>query len=114
MARPVEDADDEIGDLSLFRARQVFQIDRRLLVEIDEVIGQPAADRDLVHIDVGGVEEMPGIGHRDHGERVGAALGGDRGAFERVEGDIDRRAVAGADLFADDTASAPRRARLRR
>ena len=32
--------------------------------------------------------------------RVGAAFGGDRGAFQRIDGDVHRRA-AGADFLAD-------------
>ena len=65
MARPVEDADDEVGDLDLLGLRQVLQVDRGRLVEIDEIVGQAAADRDLVHVDVGRVQKPAGIGHRD-------------------------------------------------
>ena len=39
--------------------------------------------------------------HRDHGERIGQALGGNRRPFERVERDIDLGAVASADFLAD-------------
>ena len=101
MARPVQDADDEVGDFSLLCLRQVFEIDRRLFVEIDEIVGQPAADCDLVHINVRGVEKAAGIGHRDDRESVGAAFGGDRRAFERIERDVDRWAVPCANLLAD-------------
>ena len=59
VTRPVEDADDEVGDLGLLRLRQVPEVDRRLLVEIDQIVGQPAADRDLVHIDVRARSESP-------------------------------------------------------
>src|SRR3546814_16901126 len=52
-------------------------------------------------VGVGGVEEMPGLRHGDHRHRVLAALGGDGGAFERIEGDVEGRA-AGADLLADE------------
>ena len=101
VARPIEDAHDEVADLDVFRLGQVAQVRRRLFVEIDEIVGQPPAHRDLVHINVGRVEKTAGIGHRDHRQRIGAALGGDRRPFERVEGDVDRRAVSGADLLAD-------------
>ena len=70
-------------------------------VEIDETFGQAAANGDLVHVDIGRVEEAAVIGHGHHGQRIGEALGGDRGAFERIERDVDLGAGAGADLFAD-------------
>ena len=65
VARPVEDADDEIGDLGLLGLGQVLQVGRRRLVEIDDAVGQAAADRDLVHVDVGRVEKPAVVGHRD-------------------------------------------------
>ncbi|OIQ70650.1 hypothetical protein GALL_477350 [mine drainage metagenome] len=40
--------------------------------------------------------------HRDHGQRIRHILGSQRGAFERVERDIHRRALAGADLLTDE------------
>ena len=42
-----------------FACARFFEIGRRRLVEIDEIVGQAAADRDLVHVDVGRVEKMP-------------------------------------------------------
>ncbi len=102
MARPVENADDEIGDLGMFRLGERREVFCRRRVEIDDALGQAGADRDLFHIDVGCVEEAAGLGHGDDGERVGAALGGDRGALERVERDVDARPVSRADLLADE------------
>ena len=98
----------------LLGLRQVFQVVGRRLVEIDEVVGQSAADRDLVHVDVGRVEEPAGIGHGQHRQRVGAALGGDRRAFERIERDVDLGALRRCRPFRRYRASAPRRARPRR
>ncbi len=80
---------------------RLLQVGRRRLVEVDDALGQAGADRDLVHVDVGRVEEAAGLGHGDDGERVRAALGGDRRAFERIERDVDAAARAGADLLAD-------------
>ena len=114
MARPVEDADDEVGDLDLLGLREVLQVGGRRLVEIDDAVRQAAADRDLVHVDVGRVEETAGIGHGHHGERVGAALGGDRRAFERIERDVDLAARGRCRPSRRYRASAPRRARPRR
>ena len=61
-------------------------------VEVDHALGIAGADRELVHIDVGRVEQAALLGDGEHGERVGAGLGGDRRAFERIERDVDRRA----------------------
>ncbi len=64
--------------------------------------GRPPTDGDLVHVDVGRVEEAAVLGHGDDGQRIGQALGGDGRALERIERDVDLAAAfAGADLLAD-------------
>src|SRR3546814_9820624 len=75
----------------------------RSLVETDDTRRIACTNRKLVHIDVGGVEQAAFFGDREHRERVGPRLGGDRRAFERVDGDVDLGPLAGriADLFAD-------------
>ena len=74
-----------------------------LLVEVDHAVRIAGADRELVHIDVGRVEQVALLGDGEHGQRVGAGLGGDRRALQRIERDVDARAGAlrGADLLAD-------------
>jgi hypothetical protein len=64
------------------------------LGEIDDPFGIAGADRELVHVDVGRVEQAAFLGAGEHGERVGAGLGGDGGAFQRIERDVDLRAGA--------------------
>ena len=93
---------------------RTLSVDR--LVEVDRAFGIARADRDLVHVDVGRVEQAALLGDGQHRERIGPGLGGDGRAFERVERDVDRRAVAlGASRpFRRCRASALRRARLRR
>ncbi len=86
----------------------------RRVVEVDHAVGQSAADRDLVHVDVGRVEEAALLRHRDDGQRVGQPLGGDRGAFQRIERDVDLGPVARRRPSRRYRASAPRRARPRR
>ena len=72
VARPVEDAGDQIArPRTFFALAKAAEILRRLLVEIDQIIGQAAADRDLVHVDVGRVEEAALLRHRDDRKRVG-------------------------------------------
>ncbi len=84
-----------------FGLREVLQVFGRCCVEIDDVVRQAAADRNLVHVDIGRIQKAAVIGHRQHRQRVAAALCGDRRAFKRVERDVDLRPVTGADLFAD-------------
>ena len=100
MAVAIERADDQVGDLALLGAREVAQVLEHGGVEVDDVGRQAGADGDLVHVDVGRVQEVAALGQRHDGERVRTGLGGQRGAFERVDGDVHRRA-AGADALAD-------------
>ena len=101
MARPVQDAGDQILDLDALGARQRLQVDRRFGVDIDQIGRQAAADRNLVHIDIGRVQEPARFRHGDDGQRILGPLGGDRRALQRIERDIDLGAT-GADLFADE------------
>ena len=100
VARAVEDAGDDVADAYALGLRQRGEVRRRFAVEVDDVLRQAAADGDLVHIDVGGVEESAILGHGDDRQRVGGAGGADGGALQRVEGDVDLRAAA-AHLLAD-------------
>ena len=84
--------------LALARLRDVFG---RRGVDVDDAVGIAGADGDLVHVDVGREQQAALLGDRDDGERVGQVLGADRRAFERIERDVDLRALAGADLLAD-------------
>ena len=100
VARPVEDADHQIGDLAFLGLGEILEVLGRLGVEIDRV-AEARADGDLVHVDVGRVEEAARFRHGDDRERVLPALGGDGRALERIERDVDLGPVAGADLLAD-------------
>ena len=79
---------------------EVAQVLRDRGIEVDDPVRQPAADCDLVHVDVGRMQEVAVFGQCHDGEGVRAALGRDVGAFERVDGDVHGGA-AGADLLAD-------------
>ena len=63
--------------------------------------GRPRGD--LVHVDIGRIEESTFLGHGDHGECIGQPLGGDRRTLQRVERDVDLGAFAGADAFFSPT-----------
>src|SRR5690606_24082592 len=59
------------------------------------------ADGDLVHVDVGRVQQAATLGHGQHTYRVGLVLGAEGRAFQRVDGDIHLRTIAGPDRLAD-------------
>ena len=102
VARAIENQRDQVGDLAALGPGEVRQVAAGLLVEIDDIVGQAAADGDLLHVGVGRVQEPAVLGERQHGERVSAAGGGDGGALERIEGDVDPGTLAGAHLLADE------------
>ena len=74
---------------------------RRRCVKIDDAFGIARTDGNLVHIHVRRVQEPTALGDRQHGQRVRHGFGANRGALERINGDIDLRAVAKAHLLAD-------------
>ncbi len=74
----------------------------RRRVEVDHAFLVAGADRDLLHVDVGRMQQRAAIGHRHGRDRARHVLGAQRGAFERVDGDIDLRTGIDADLLADE------------
>ena len=72
-------------------------------VELDDALGVTGTDRELLHVDIGGVQQRAAIGHRHGGDRARHVLGAQRGAFEWVDRDIDfRTGVHALDLLADE------------
>ena len=104
MARAVEHAGDNLVRLNPLRGRDRADIFGDRFVEVDHTGGIARPDRNLVHIGVGGVEQIALLGNRQHSQAVRPRLGADGGAFQRVERDIDPRPLARrvADLFADE------------
>ena len=103
VARAIEHAGNDLVGLDALGGGETVDVVGRRLGQVDRARGVTRPDRDLVHVDVGGVEQPALLGNRQHRERVGAGLGGDRRSFERVERDVDPGAGAlrAADLFAD-------------
>ncbi len=63
--------------------------------------GALRADRDLLHVDArAGVEHRAPLGHRDDGDGVAAAEGGERGAVDGVDRDVGEHGRAVADALA--------------
>ncbi len=75
---------------------------RRRHLQRDHVVGVARPDGQLVHIHIRRVQHRPARPHGNHGQRVGHVLGGQRGAFQRVQRDINAGTIAGADFFADE------------
>ena len=71
-------------------------------VEIDDAGRIARADRDLLHIDVGRVQQRAALGHGHDGDGAGHVLGAKRGAFQRIDGDIDLGALLVPDFLADE------------
>ena len=90
MARAVEHDDDEVVDLAVQGLGDGLEVvlDRR--VEVDLPPGR-RPDDDLVHVDVGRVQQAALLGGRDDGDGVGSAGGAQVGALEGVDRDVDRR-----------------------
>ena len=101
MAGTIQNAGDEVGNLHALRLGEALEVRSRAFVEVDQAVGKPAADGDLVHVDVGRVEETVLLRHGDDRERVGEPFRSDGGSFQRVERDVDLGPAAGAHLLAD-------------
>ena len=91
----------ELVDIAGLGLGELGQCDGWGVVQIDQLVRQPVADGDLVHVGVRRCEEAAFLRHREHGKRVGAAGGANGGAFEWVESDIEAGALACAHGLAD-------------
>ncbi len=120
--RPIEHDDDQVLDVALEAAGDRAQVVGYRRVQADGVLGARPHDQ-LLHVQVGRMEQAAALGRGQHRDRVrGAAWRtgwcppADRPRCRPAAG-APLGAVAagrGPDLLADVTASAPRRARLRR
>ena len=103
MAWAVKDADNQFMRRHAFFGGDRGNIFRNSFVQIDDVWRIARPDGDLVHVDIGGVEQIALFGHGEHGQRVRASLCCNGGAFQRIKGDINFWASANgrANLFTD-------------
>ena len=100
VAVALEHDDGHLGDVEPLRLRDRADVLGRARVDVDRV-RRLRPDRDLVHVERrAGVEHRAALGDGDHGDRVRLAERGQPRALERVDGDVDRRAAAVADLLA--------------
>ena len=96
----VEDADGDVAGGALLRLGDAADVlgDRR--GDVDDV-GGGGAGGELLHVEDGRrVVHRAAVGDGHDGDRVGHALGHQRGAVDRVDGDVALRARAVADLLA--------------
>ncbi len=102
MARTIEHQHGDRGGIDALGLGEPADVVGRRRVEFDDALLVAGADRDLLHVDVGRVQQRAAIGHRHGRDRARHVLGAQRGAFERIDGDIDLRAGVDADLLADE------------
>ena len=101
MARTVKHADIDLGRLDALGGGHRHHILGRAFGQIDDAFGIAGADRQLVHIGIGRVQQAALFRRRQHRKRIRPGLGGDGGAFQGIKRDVDLRAFADPDLFAD-------------
>ncbi len=97
VARPVEDADGDLADRhALCASASALRLSAGDASRSTRPFGKARADGDLVHIDGRHLEQTAALGDGEHRERVGQRLGAERGALDRIDGEIDLGPVARA------------------
>ena len=99
VALAVEDDDGEVVDVALERVGDVAQVLGHRGVEVHLAAGG-RADDDLVHVDVGRVQQAAALGGGQHRDGAGRAGGAQVGALERVDRDVDLERALDAALRA--------------
>ena len=102
VARAIEDAGNDITRRAAQGLRKGVDIVGRTVVEIDKAPRQAGAHGDLVHVNVGGVQEAAFFGDGKDRQRTRTAGRGDGRAFKRVERNVDLRSVSGPHFLADE------------
>src|SRR3546814_1674796 len=87
--RPIEHADDELAGIHPLFTRNGLHSFPDRLVEVDDArrIARPHCQ--LVHVNVGRVQQASFLGNRQHRQRIGASLRSDGRALQRIERDVD-------------------------
>ncbi len=101
VTRPVQHHHGDIVHVLFERPGYIGNVRLDGCADVDRV-GCCLADRDLLHIhDAGRSKERATFGNRHNRDRAGHAFRQQGGAFHRVDGDIDVRRRAVAQLLAD-------------
>ncbi len=103
MTRPVEHAYDDFMRFDALGRRHRRDIVADGPVQVDDAFGIAGTHGQLVHIDVGRIEQPAFLRDGQHGQCIRPGLGGDGGALQRVERNVDPWPLAdrAADLLAD-------------
>ena len=86
---------DQILHLAVEPLRDRFQVVCHRRVEVDRALAR-RADDDLLHVEVGRMQQAAVLARGQHGDRVRLARGAEIGALERVDGDIHRGVLSGS------------------
>jgi hypothetical protein len=100
VALPLEHDDGHVARRAALRLGDAADVLGRRERDVDRV-DRLRAGGDLLHVDGrAGEEHRAAVRERDHRDRARLAERGQARALERVDGDVARRPVAGADLLA--------------
>ncbi|SBS70173.1 hypothetical protein MIPYR_10326 [uncultured Microbacterium sp.] len=98
--RAIEHRHHELVDGLVERLREPADVLPDRQADVDDAHACRAG-HELVHVEHRRrVEHRPAVGHGDDRERVVAALGGQRGPVDRVDGDVALRPASGTDVLA--------------
>jgi hypothetical protein len=90
MAVAVEHHDGQLVDVALEGVGDLVEVLLDGGIEIDMLAGG-RSDHDLVHVDVGGVEQAALFRGGQNGDGAGGAGGAEVGPLQRIDGDVDLR-----------------------
>ena len=102
MARAIEHQHRDRRGIHALGLGEAANVVGRRSIQFDDALGIAGADRDLLHIDVGRVQQRAAIGHRHGRDRARHVLGAQRRALQRIDRDIDFRAGIDSDFLADE------------
>ena len=100
MTRFGQNGDGQLGQRFIQRRCDITQVLRQRQIEVNRPFC-PWTDNQFFHVHVRRVQEAAFIADRHHRQRIGLAHGRHARPFDRVNGDIHRITVAGADLLTD-------------
>ena len=102
VAQAIEHQYRDRGSVDALGLGQAVDIVGRRRIKLDHAFGKARTDGDLLHVDVGRMEQRAAIRHRHGRDRARHVLGAQRRALQRIDGDVDLRAGIHSDLLADE------------
>ena len=100
MALAIEHHHGQVLDTAILRPGDPLEVLRHRGGDVDH-LRRGRSDDQLLHVVEVGVEHRAALGERDGRDAPGDAASDQARAVDRVDGDVDRRGVAVADLLAD-------------